>query len=110
LIVGGVSSIGGTLIGAAFIEFVPNLADKVSKAAPGAVYGVILIAVMFLMPAGAGGFIHSMWRKLFRTRPEQGADRAQPVEAGAVTYEPTVELNVMKPSPELVDRPAARND
>ena len=55
LIVGGVSSIGGTLIGAAFIEFVPNLADKVSKAAPGAVYGVILIAVMFLMPAGAGG-------------------------------------------------------
>src|SRR3954453_20940058 len=33
LVVGGVSSIGGTLIGAAFIEFVPNLADKVSKAA-----------------------------------------------------------------------------
>ncbi len=57
LVVGGVSSIGGTLIGAAFIEFIPNLADKVSKAAPGAVYGVILIAVMFLMPGGVGGFL-----------------------------------------------------
>ena len=68
LVVGGVSSIGGTLIGAAFIEFVPNLADKVSKAAPGAVYGVILIAVMFLMPAGAGGFLSSMWRKIFLAR------------------------------------------
>ncbi len=64
LVVGGVSSIGGTLIGAAFIEFVPNLADKVSKAAPGAVYGVILIAMMFLMPAGAGGLISSLWRRL----------------------------------------------
>ena len=61
LVVGGVSSIGGTLIGAAFIEFVPNLADSVSKAAPGAVYGVILIAVMFLMPAGVGGFLRAWW-------------------------------------------------
>jgi branched-chain amino acid transport system permease protein len=67
LVVGGVSSIGGTLIGAAFIEFVPNVADKISKAAPGAVYGVILIAVMFLMPAGVGGFLHAMWRKLLPT-------------------------------------------
>lgn len=68
LIVGGVSSLGGTLIGAAFIEFIPNFADKLSKAAPGAVYGVILIAVMFLMPAGAGGFIRQMWRKVVRAR------------------------------------------
>jgi branched-chain amino acid transport system permease protein len=68
LVVGGVSSIGGTLIGAAFIEFVPNLADKVSKAAPGAVYGVILIAVMFLMPAGVGGFLHGLWRKVVKAR------------------------------------------
>src|ERR1700712_1150208 len=64
LVVGGVSSIGGTLIGAAFIEFIPNLADKVSKAAPGAVYGVLLIAVMFLLPAGAGGFCRSVWQKV----------------------------------------------
>lgn len=64
LVVGGVSSIGGTLIGAAFIEFIPNLSDLVSKAAPGAVYGVILIAVMFLMPAGAGGLLYTLWRRI----------------------------------------------
>src|ERR1700744_1986658 len=50
LVVGGVSSIGGAILGGLFIEFVPNLAEQVSKAAPGAIYGVILIAVMFLMP------------------------------------------------------------
>ncbi|HET6608724.1 MAG TPA: branched-chain amino acid ABC transporter permease [Rhodopila sp.] len=78
LVVGGVSSIGGTLIGAAFIEFVPNLADKVSKAAPGAVYGVILIAAMFLMPTGAGGLISSLWRRIT-------ARRSQPKAAAATS-------------------------
>lgn len=75
LVVGGVSSIGGTLIGAAFIEFVPNLADKVSKAAPGAVYGVILVAAMFLMPMGAGGLLRQLWRR-FAVRPQAQPPRA----------------------------------
>ncbi len=66
LVAGGAASIGGTIMGAIFIEFVPNLADKVSKAAPGAVYGIILIAMMFLMPQGAGGFIASVWRRMVR--------------------------------------------
>jgi len=65
LVVGGAASIGGTIIGAVFIQFIPNIADQVSKAAPGAVYGVILIAMMFLMPEGAGGFI---WRQYRRWR------------------------------------------
>ena len=82
LVVGGVSSIGGTLIGAAFVEFVPNLADKVSKAAPGAVYGVILIAAMFLMPAGAGGLIGSIWRRL-TTRQPTTKEASAAVEADA---------------------------
>jgi branched-chain amino acid transport system permease protein len=66
LCAGGAASIPGTIVGAIFIEFVPNLADKVSKAAPGAVYGVILIAMLFLMPIGAGGFLTSLWRKAIK--------------------------------------------
>ncbi len=81
LVVGGVSSIGGTLIGAAFIEFIPNFADKLSKAAPSAVYGVILIAVMFLMPMGAGGFLYAMWRKMMPARGA-GPARAEAKAAG----------------------------
>jgi branched-chain amino acid transport system permease protein len=111
LIVGGVSSIGGTLLGAAFIEFVPNLADKVSKAAPGAVYGVILIAVMFLMPAGAGGFLHAMWRKLARSRAGVGVVGATPAGAEALPDETaTVFSEVEPPSREFVKRPIGSTD
>ena len=110
LIVGGVSSIGGTLIGAAFIEFVPNFADKVSKAAPGAVYGVILIAVMFLMPAGAGGFLYSMWRKLLARRLGQAAPPVQSAMVEAVPYEepnpdPPPELAGLPPGAAFVQHP-----
>ena len=73
LCAGGAASIGGTIVGAIFIEFVPNLADKVSKAAPGAVYGVILIAMLFLMPMGAGGFLAGLWRRAFGRTAEQTA-------------------------------------
>jgi branched-chain amino acid transport system permease protein len=84
LVVGGVSSIGGTLIGAAFIEFIPNLADKVSKAAPGAVYGVLLIAVMFLLPSGAGGALTEIGRRLFARRPQAGGHAPLTVAADLV--------------------------
>ena len=109
LVVGGASSIGGTLIGAAFIEFVPNLADKVSKAAPSAVYGVILIAVMFLMPAGAGGFLAAMWRKLVRVRPGQSGVEEPPEDMALVSHEPASPLPGQKAGAELVDRPRAGN-
>jgi branched-chain amino acid transport system permease protein len=68
LVAGGAASIGGTIIGALFIEFVPNLADKVSKAAPGAVYGVLLIVMLFLMPQGAGGFLYGLYRRIVKVR------------------------------------------
>jgi branched-chain amino acid transport system permease protein len=68
LVVGGVASIAGTIFGALFIQFVPNLADHISKAAPGAIYGVILITVMFLMPSGAAGFCGGILRRLTRRR------------------------------------------
>jgi branched-chain amino acid transport system permease protein len=90
LVVGGVSSIGGAVLGGFFIEFVPNLAEKVSKAAPGAVYGVILIAVMFLMPGGAASFIGSLFARSRRGtksavvgQPARGKSGADTVAAQA---------------------------
>ncbi|HEY4042821.1 MAG TPA: branched-chain amino acid ABC transporter permease [Rhodopila sp.] len=106
LIVGGVASIGGTLLGAAFIEFIPNIADKLSKAAPGAVYGVILIAVMFLMPAGAGGFLHAMGRRLFRSSPGQqevASSNSDLAELGDETA--TALPTAIKSRPEFAERP-----
>jgi branched-chain amino acid transport system permease protein len=67
-VVGGVASVGGAVAGGAFIEFTPNIAGEVSKAAPGAVFGAILIAVLFLMPSGAAGVMRSVGRRYRRGR------------------------------------------
>jgi branched-chain amino acid transport system permease protein len=65
VVVGGLASISGAFYGALFIQFVPNIADQLSKAAPWAIYGVILIAFMYLMPTGVAGFVRLLrakWR------------------------------------------------
>lgn len=63
IVVGGVGTLWGALWGAAFIMFVPNLAEKVSKAAPWAVYGLVLIAFMFVMPGGVVGLLRKVQAK-----------------------------------------------
>jgi branched-chain amino acid transport system permease protein len=64
LVVGGVASITGAIFGAAFIVFIPNIAEQVSKAAPGAIYGIILIAFMCLMPSGVAGLLRRLYHRL----------------------------------------------
>lgn len=59
LVAGGVASISGAIFGGLFIVFIPNIAEQISKAAPGAIYGVILIAFMYLMPAGVAGLLRA---------------------------------------------------
>jgi branched-chain amino acid transport system permease protein len=55
IVVGGLASISGALYGALFIQFVPNIADEISKAAPWAIFGVFMIAFVYLMPTGVAG-------------------------------------------------------
>jgi branched-chain amino acid transport system permease protein len=64
IVVGGVASIPGAAIGAVFIEFVPNVASGISDAAPWAVYGVVLIAAMYLMPEGVAGVCRTIGNRL----------------------------------------------
>ena len=68
IVVGGLASISGAIYGALFIQFIPNIADQISKAAPWAIYGVILIAFMYVMPTGVAGFIRIVLGKLARSR------------------------------------------
>jgi branched-chain amino acid transport system permease protein len=53
--VGGIATIGGAIIGGFFIEFVPNVANDISDAAPWAIYGLALLLVMYVMPRGVVG-------------------------------------------------------
>ena len=77
LVVGGVDSIPGALFGGAFVEFVPNIANDISKAAPGAIYGAILIGFMFVMPRGVGGAVAALMRRIARSRARAAAAPAE---------------------------------
>ncbi|HSZ78188.1 MAG TPA: branched-chain amino acid ABC transporter permease [Chthoniobacterales bacterium] len=63
-VVGGIASISGAFIGALFIEFIPNFAEHISKAAPDAIYGISLIGLMYLMPTGAIGIFNFIGSRL----------------------------------------------
>jgi branched-chain amino acid transport system permease protein len=56
LVIGGVGSIPGSLVGGVFVMFVPNIAEAVSTGLAGAIYGLIMLLVIFAMPSGAAGF------------------------------------------------------
>ncbi|HYM04042.1 MAG TPA: branched-chain amino acid ABC transporter permease [Stellaceae bacterium] len=66
IVIGGIASISGAFFGAVFIEFVPNIADQISKAAPWAIYGVFLIAFMYAMPLGVAGLVRIVGMRLKR--------------------------------------------
>jgi branched-chain amino acid transport system permease protein len=53
MVVGGVGWLPGSIVGAAFIIFVPNIAESISKGLSGAVFGVLLFLVIFVVPHGA---------------------------------------------------------
>jgi branched-chain amino acid transport system permease protein len=53
MVVGGVGWLPGSIVGSAFIVFVPNIAEGISKGLSGAVFGVLLFIVIFLVPHGA---------------------------------------------------------
>jgi branched-chain amino acid transport system permease protein len=66
LVIGGVGSIPGCLFGGLFVLYVPNIANSVSTGLAGAIYGVILLIVIFVMPAGAAGFVRLATNRLLR--------------------------------------------
>jgi branched-chain amino acid transport system permease protein len=74
IVIGGLASIPGAVFGAVFIEFVPNWADQLTvyfgenaKALPGAVYGLMMIAMMAVAPMGIAGLLRSLARaRVFR--------------------------------------------
>jgi len=66
IVIGGVASISGAIYGALFIQFIPNFADQISKAAPWAIYGAFLLAFVYLMPTGVAGLVRLIGSRLLR--------------------------------------------
>ncbi len=70
--VGGIATVSGALFGGLFVEYVPNIANDISDAAPGAIYGLALLMLMFAMPVGVAGYIGPRLARLAR-RPRASA-------------------------------------
>ncbi len=75
-VVGGLGSLEGMLFGAIFIQFAPDWGDKLSRQVhfneasvqSTVFYGLILLAVLFLLPGGAAGLLHQLGTFLKRLR------------------------------------------
>ncbi|MFM9882820.1 MAG: branched-chain amino acid ABC transporter permease [Burkholderiales bacterium] len=64
VVIGGLASISGAIYGAFFIQFVPNWAQDISKAAPWAIFGLFLIAFIYVMPFGIAGGVRVLAARL----------------------------------------------
>jgi branched-chain amino acid transport system permease protein len=69
--VGGISTIGGAIVGGFFIQFVPNFANDISDAAPWAIYGLAMLVCMYTMPHGVVGSIKPWLARLAQWTGEQ---------------------------------------
>ena len=65
-VVGGLGSLPGMVLGALFVEYLPDLSTRVSQkpGVPDFVYGLAIILVMILLPTGAGGLLKRLARPL----------------------------------------------
>ena len=66
IVVGGLATLSGAIWGALFIQFVPNFADQISKAAPWAIYGAVLLVFIYLMPGGVAWMLRGFAGKFLR--------------------------------------------
>jgi branched-chain amino acid transport system permease protein len=62
VVIGGLGTIGGSVVGAIFYVIVPELLRGI-KDAPGLVFGLLLVVVMVFMPQGLWGMIRRLGRR-----------------------------------------------
>src|SRR3546814_76735 len=69
LVVGGVGSIPGAVFGGLFVLFLPNVSESIAGDVKGltwAIYGAMLILVIYVMPSGAAGLVRLAAHRLVR--------------------------------------------
>ena len=76
-VVGGIASLPGALIGGLFVQVIDKYADSFTKQLtalvhlpidlePWTIYGILLIAIIYVMPAGVAGGVAQLWARLKR--------------------------------------------
>jgi branched-chain amino acid transport system permease protein len=72
VVVGGLATVEGALLGALFIVLVPEYSSDVNQALSGVVYGAVLILCMWLLPGGAADLARRAWARATRGGDPRG--------------------------------------
>ena len=70
LVVGGVRSPTGAVVGAAFYVLLPNVTDKITPGRSYLFFGIVLLIVLLFFPQGVTGGLRSLAGRLSRRRSE----------------------------------------
>jgi branched-chain amino acid transport system permease protein len=70
VVVGGLGTLWTTVFGAAFIQFLPDVAQRISQqpGSPAIVYAVVLIGLMLAFPSGIAGLLR-LTNRVYHRRP-----------------------------------------
>ena len=72
VVIGGLATLSGAIYGAIFVQFAPNLSEKVAGVPPQIVYGLFLIAFMYIMPMGVAWSVRYLKHKFSPRQRETG--------------------------------------
>lgn len=59
-VIGGLNLPSGALLGAFVIQFLPNITESISKSAPSAIYGLLLILAVYAVPGGLASLLQRL--------------------------------------------------
>ena len=84
VVVGGLATVAGAVIGALFIVFVPVWSSDVDEALSGVIYGAALIACMYVFRGGIMGLLRSVFARIVEIKGPTTGRSDDEVEAVAV--------------------------
>src|SRR5690606_2454948 len=64
MVVGGTGSLWGAIFGGFFILIIPNFAEEISTGLSYAIFGIILILIIYIMPSGFAGLVNFIKAKI----------------------------------------------
>ncbi|TDV56518.1 branched-chain amino acid ABC transporter permease [Actinophytocola oryzae] len=85
IVLGGLGTVWGALIGAVYITYMPVYATDISQSAPGIVNGLIIIVFMLFLPNGVVGLLRPVLRRLRSRRPSSAPTSRPPHTAATST-------------------------
>jgi branched-chain amino acid transport system permease protein len=90
IVVGGLATLSGAIVGALFLQFVPAYTADVSEALAGVIYGAVVMGCMYALPGGAVGAAlrlrprHPHTRRSHEEEEEEGHEHPHQVAAGGL--------------------------